>query len=37
VVVYERLGLRLLRTMWVNLDVIWAVALIGTAGLTLWI
>ena len=34
VVVYERLGLRLLRTMWINLDVIWAVALIGTAALT---
>ena len=36
-VVYERLGLRLLRRMWFNLDVIWAVALIGTAALTVWI
>lgn len=31
VVVYEKLGLRLLRTMWVNLDLVWGVALIGTA------
>ncbi|MFW6201543.1 MAG: hypothetical protein ACOC8B_03130 [Gemmatimonadota bacterium] len=34
VVVYEKLGLRLLRRMWLNLDVIWAVALIATAILT---
>lgn len=31
VIVYEKLGLRLLRTMWVNLDLVWGVALIGTA------
>ena len=32
--VYERLGLRLLRTAWVNLDLIWAGALTCTAVLT---
>ncbi len=30
VIVYEKLGLRLLRTMWFNLDLIWAGALIFT-------
>jgi hypothetical protein len=30
VVVYERVGLRFLRTAWVNLDLIWAVALVVT-------
>lgn len=35
VVVYERLGLRLLRRAWVNLDLIWAAALVVTAILTL--
>jgi hypothetical protein len=30
VIVYERVGLRFLRTAWVNLDLIWAVALIVT-------
>jgi hypothetical protein len=30
VVVYERLGLRFLRSAWVNLDLIWAVALVAT-------
>jgi hypothetical protein len=33
-VVYEKLGLRLLRTMWVNLDLVWGAALIGTACIT---
>jgi hypothetical protein len=33
-VVYERLGLRLLRTAWINLDLVWSVALTGTAVLT---
>jgi hypothetical protein len=32
--VYHRLGLRLLRTAWINLDVIWAGALIVTALVT---
>jgi hypothetical protein len=32
--VYERLGLRLLRTAWINLDLVWAGALTGTAVLT---
>lgn len=35
VAVYEVLGLELLRKAWVNLDRIWAVALIGAGGLTL--
>jgi hypothetical protein len=34
VVVYERVGLRMLRTAWINLDVLWAVALIATALVT---
>lgn len=34
VIVYEKLGLRLLRRMWLNLDLLWAVALIVTAVLT---
>ena len=28
VIVYERVGLRFLRTAWVNLDLMWAVALV---------
>jgi hypothetical protein len=34
-VVYEKLGLSLLRKAWLNLDLIWAVALIATGGFTL--
>jgi|SRR5215212_7014725 len=34
VVVYEKVGLRVLRRAWVNLDVLWALALIATALLT---
>lgn len=34
-VVYEKFGLNLLRKAWVNLDLIWAVALIVTAGVAL--
>ena len=34
VVVYLKLGLRLLRTAWINLDLVWAGALIVTAVLT---
>jgi hypothetical protein len=34
VVVYEKLGLRLLRRYWINLDLIWGLALIATAVLT---
>ena len=34
VLVYEKLGLRLLRTAWINLDLIWAVALVITGVLT---
>ena len=33
-VVYERVGLRFLRTRWFNLDLVWAVALIATGVLT---
>jgi hypothetical protein len=33
-VVYRKLGLRLLRSAWINLDLVWAVALIVTAVLT---
>jgi hypothetical protein len=34
-VVYEKAGLDLLRRAWVNLDLVWAVALIVTAGVAL--
>ena len=34
VVVYEKLGLRLLRGVWFNMDLAWGVALIATAILT---
>jgi hypothetical protein len=34
-VVYEKVGLEVLRRAWVNLDLIWAMALILTAGFTL--
>ena len=37
VIVYEKLGLRLLRSAWVNLDSIWAIALIATGIATLLI
>lgn len=30
VIVYEKVGLRFLRTAWVNLDLVWAVALVMT-------
>jgi hypothetical protein len=33
-VVYQRLGLRFLRRAWINLNVVWALALIATAALT---
>jgi hypothetical protein len=35
VVVYEKLGLAILRRAWLNLDRIWALALIGVGILTL--
>ena len=35
--VYKWLGLSLLRKAWLNLDLVWAVALIATAGLTLFL
>jgi hypothetical protein len=36
-VVYHWLGLNLLRKAWINLDLIWAVALIVTAAAALWL
>ena len=30
VIVYEKVGLRFLRTAWLNLDLLWAVALVLT-------
>jgi hypothetical protein len=33
--VYEKAGLGLLRKAWLNLDLVWAIALIATGGLTL--
>lgn len=35
-VVFERLGLGLLRRAWINLDLIWAGALVATGLLALW-
>ena len=34
VLVYEKLGLRLLRSAWINIDLIWSVALIATGLVT---
>jgi hypothetical protein len=34
-VVFSRLGVSVLRKAWLNLDFVWALALIATAGLTL--
>ena len=34
-VVYKKIGLRLLRTAWFNLDLVWAASLILTSALTL--
>jgi hypothetical protein len=36
-VVYEKVGLEVLRKAWVNLDLIWAAVLIVTAGFTLFV
>jgi hypothetical protein len=33
--VYRKFGLRMLRTMWINLDLIWGGALVATGALTL--
>jgi hypothetical protein len=35
VVVYRKLGLRMLRTMWINLDLIWGGALVVTGAVAL--
>lgn len=37
IVVYEKVGLAILRSAWINLDVIWAVALIAAGLLSLFI
>jgi hypothetical protein len=34
-IVYHRLGLRMLRTLWLNLDVVWGGALVLTGALTM--
>jgi hypothetical protein len=34
-VVYRRVGLGILRTHWINFDLVWAVALILTGGIAL--
>jgi len=34
-VVYQRVGLAILRRAWLNLDLVWAIALVGTGMLTL--
>jgi hypothetical protein len=34
-VVYERIGLKILRTAWINLDLLWAAALVGAGVITL--
>lgn len=36
-IVYEKVGLRFLRTRWFNLDLLWALALIATGVLTLMV
>lgn len=36
-IVYEKLGLALLRKAWLNLDLIWALALIATGGFVLFL
>jgi hypothetical protein len=36
VVVYEKVGLGMLRRAWVNVDLVWAAALVLTGLLTLW-
>jgi len=36
-VVCEKLGLRLLRSAWINLDLLWSPALIVTGLLTLFV
>jgi hypothetical protein len=35
VVVYEKVGLAILRRAWVNLDLVWAAALIAAGAMTL--
>jgi hypothetical protein len=35
VLVFEKLGVGILRTAWVNIDLVWALALVGTGAFTL--
>ncbi len=35
VVVYEKVGVGILRTAWINLDLLWAIALIAAGVLTI--
>jgi hypothetical protein len=37
VVVYRKVGLRMLRTMWINLDLIWGAALVVTGAVALFL
>jgi hypothetical protein len=37
VVVYEKVGLGILRTAWVNLDLVWAATLVATGIFTLFL
>jgi hypothetical protein len=36
-IVYEKLGVGILRAAWINLDLVWAAALILTGGFTLFL
>lgn len=35
-VVYKKVGLKVLRTRWINFDLLWAVALLVVGGIALW-
>ena len=37
ILVFEKLGVGILRRAWLNLDLVWAATLITTGGLTLWL
>jgi hypothetical protein len=37
IVIYEKVGLAILRSAWINLDIIWASALIAAGLLSLFI
>ena len=35
-IVYKKVGLAVLRTNWINFDLIWAIALLVVGGFSLW-